>query len=60
MEDLSLFDELLFIFWLLVFFWVLLISVQAVIRDHCRRVILKRKIKLRGLENETSLCRTNK
>lgn len=60
MEDLYLYDDLLLIILLLIFSWIFLISAQAVIRDHCHRVYLKNKLKLRGMKNEKSLRRTNK
>ena len=60
MEDLSLFDELFSILWLLIFSRLFLDSAQAVIRDHCRRIKMRDKIKLRDIENEKNLRRTDK
>lgn len=55
MEDLSTFDKIILTIWLMTFSILFLISAQAVIRDHCRRVQVKRKRKLRSKKNETLL-----
>jgi hypothetical protein len=41
-------DSLLLAFWLIVFIEAFLISIREVIRDHCRRIRIKKKLKLRG------------
>lgn len=55
MIGLPLRDGLLLAIWLLVFAEIFLISVRAMIRDHCRRVQLKRKLRLRSKRNETRI-----
>lgn len=47
-------ESLLLAFWLLFFARVFLTSIQAIIRDHCRRVHIKRKMK-GARKNESSL-----
>jgi len=49
-------DSLLMAFWLMVFAEVFLTSIREIIRDHCRRVRIKKKLKIRGArKNETPL-----
>lgn len=55
MEDLSTLDKIILAIWLMTFSVLFLISAQAVIRDHCRRVQIRRKRKLRSKKDETLL-----
>lgn len=49
-------DRLHLAFWLLLFSEVFLLSAQGIIRDHCRRVRTKQKLKVRGKRNEKRIC----
>lgn len=48
MAPLSLRDSWLLAFWLMVFAEASLISIREIIRDHCRRIRIKKKLEVRG------------